>query len=338
VDLYIAGGGQAVSRLACGLEEVQSAWDGLAEGCWLWVDVNGLGDVGLISGLGNLFGIHRLVMEDVLHLHQRPKTERYENIRFTVLQVPHLREEGLDYEQVSVLSGEQFLISFQSQPVSCLERVASRVMQQTPRFVNSRADYLFYAVLDGLVDHVFPVLEALDEDVERLEQRIFNGEGRPVLERIHEIRTQAVGLRRILYYQAMVPAELVGAEVEGISEATRPYLRDVLDHAECALGRSDHLKDSCLGLFDLQNSLSGAQLNEVMKVLTVISTVFIPLTFIVGVYGMNFDPEASTLNMPELHWRFGYLYVWGLMMGSVLIMLWLFRRKGWIGHSNRRGK
>jgi magnesium transporter len=331
LDVLVSGNGKWTLHREVALADVKGFKEGCSESEWIWVDVNGLGNAGLIADIGELFGLHRLGLEDAMNLHQRPKTEAYDDVQYTVLQVPYIQGDELEFEQVSIFLGQGFLVTFQANPESKLSGIYQRFEQGAGRLTNSRVDYLFYAVMDALVDHSFPVLEYFDEREEDLEEQVFSSRSRDVIEDIHDVRKEIMVLRRVLWNQSLVPDYLIKMQQGWLADDTKPYLRDVQDHAHRALGLVEQLREASTGLFDLQNSMNSAQLNEVMKVLTIISTVFIPLTFIVGVYGMNFNPEVSRLNMPELNWKFGYVYAWCLMTLSGTGMVWMFRKKGWIG-------
>jgi magnesium transporter len=201
--------------------------------------------------------------------------------------------------------------------------------------MQSQVDYLFYVAIDLLVDQSFPVLDYFDERSEAIEGQLLSSDTDSRSNEIHQLRREIMVLRRILLNQSLVPDQLIRLHQDWLAQDTLPYFRDVKDHAIRALGLADQLRDSTTALFDLQRAVSSDQLNEVIKVLTIISTVFIPLTFIAGIYGMNFNPEASGLNMPELNWRMGYPYVLLLMGLTGIAMLGFFWRLGWIG---RKGK
>jgi len=292
---------------------------------WIWLDVNGLGDTSVIAAIGELFGFHRLSLEDALHLRQRPKADTYDFYQYLVLQVPYWGDEELAFEQVSVFVGKDFVVTMQAGEVNRLEMLRERLKRKNGRLVGSRSDYLAYAVLDVLVDQVFPVLESLDERMDVLEERLLSEGNRIRATSIHRVRADVTILRRMLWGQAMLLQGLNGPGADWVQRDTRPYMRDVQDHAERALGLAEQQREGCAGLLELLHSVNSSQLNEIIKVLTIISTIFIPLTFIVGVYGMNFE------NMPELRWPFGYLFVWGLMCGCAGAMVWMFRHRGWIG-------
>lgn len=338
LDVLISGDGKWQQTQGVTLETLADLKNGLKEQQWIWVDVNGLGDATVISRIGGMFELHRLAMEDVMNLHQHPNTTSYEDIQFTVLQVPKLIEGELDFEQVGLFLGPRFLITFQAEAVSQLNSIVERFQKGAPRLLQSQVDYLFYVAMDALVDQCFPVLDYFDEQAEELEGRLLEGESGSRSNDIHHLRREIMILRRILLNQSLVPDQLIRLSQVRLAEDTLPYFRDVKDHAMRALGMADQLRDTSTALFDLQRAVSSDQLNKVIKVLTIISTVFIPLTFIAGIYGMNFDPEASRLNMPELRWKFGYVYVWLLMFCTGTAMLGLFWRLGWIGHHTRKPK
>ena len=336
LDVLISGDGKWSFDASVSLQTLQEKKDGLAEGQWIWLDVNGLGDAQVISEIGVMFGLHRLAMEDVMNLHQHPNTTSYEDVQFTVLQVPKLEDEELDFEQVGLFLGPRFLVTLQADAASQLQGMNDRFEKGAPRLLSSQVDYLFYVAMDILVDQCFPVLDFFDEQAEDLEGRLLDGDSGSHSNEIHHLRLEIMVLRRILLNQSLVPDQLIRLRQDWLALDTLPYFRDVKDHALRALGMADQLRDTSTALFDLQRAVSSDQLNEVIKVLTIISTVFIPLTFIAGIYGMNFNPEVSRWNMPELNWRFGYPYVLLIMGLTGILMVSFFWRLGWIGKSSRK--
>ncbi|MGA0333763.1 MAG: magnesium/cobalt transporter CorA, partial [Kiritimatiellia bacterium] len=336
MDLLISGDGTWTFEASVNLETVDARKKGLKPGQWIWLDVNGLGDAQLIADLGVMFGLHRLALEDVMNLHQHPNTTSYEEIQFTVLQVPELVEEELDFEQVGLFLGPRFLVTFQAESASQLRGVIDRFQKGASRLMQSQVDYLFYVAMDLLVDQSFPVLDFFDAQAEDLEGRLLSGEMGSRSNEIHNLRREIMILRRILLNQSLVPDQLIRLSQDWLAEDTLPYFRDVKDHAMRALGLAEQLRETSTALFDLQRAVSSDKLNEVIKVLTIISTVFIPLTFIAGIYGMNFDPEAGPMNMPELNWKFGYPYVWILMSLTATAMMCFFWRLGWIGRGPKK--
>jgi magnesium transporter len=338
LDLLISGDGSWTSHEKISLDTLRTLKESMAGNQWMWLDVNGLGDAELIMEVGHLFGLHRLALEDGMNLRQHPGTTSYEDMQFTVLQIPYFEDDELGFEQVSLYLGKGFLVTLQAEEASKLEHIWDRFEKGAPRLLQSKVDYLFYVAMDILVDLAFPVLETFDERAEELEERLLDGEGASCVNEIHELRREVMILRRIFWNQSLVPDKLIKLEQKWLAEDTLPYFRDVKDHGMRSLARANHLREISASLFELQRSISGNQLNEVMKVLTVISTIFIPLTFIAGVYGMNFERDAGKWNMPELYWEYGYLFAWGLMILSGVAMMLLFRRYGWLGKGPRRRK
>ncbi|MDF3130310.1 magnesium/cobalt transporter CorA [Kiritimatiellaeota bacterium B1221] len=338
IDVLISGDGKWSFEQSVSCQTLLEKKKSLQAGQWIWVDVNGLGDAHLIAEIGVIFGLHRLALEDVMNLHQHPNTTNYDEVQFTVLQVPEFTDDELDFEQVGLFLGPQFLVTFQAESASQLRGVLERFEKGAPRLMQSQVDYLFYVAIDLLVDQDFPVLDHFDAYAEELEGRILAGDHCSNSNDIHHLRREIMILRRILLGQSLVPDQLIRLSQDWLNHDTLPYFRDVKDHAIRALAMADQLREASTALFDLQRAVSGDKLNEVLKVLTIISTVFIPLTFIAGIYGMNFNPEASQLNMPELQWKYGYVYVWLLMFTSGAAMLGLFWHLGWIGRGSRKPK
>jgi len=330
LDVVIWSVDRMKRRSSLSIEQVKDFYVGLKEGEKLWLDINGLGDAGLIAEIGVLFGLHRLSVEDAMHLHQHPNAQTYEDFLFTVLQVPEWEEDELDFEQVSIWLLGRVLITMQAKEASALENVHTRFKVKGTRLLQSGVDYLYYVILDTLVDSAFPVLDILDEKAESLEAMLLKEGNKVEIAELHDLRGEVMQLRRVLWNQVRIPDQLLKQLTTDLPSDTLPYLRDVQDHAYRALDLADHLRESGAALLDLHRSVSSAHLNEVIKLLTIISTIFIPLTFIVGIYGMNFDPDVSPFNMPELDWTYGYPFAWGLMILSGLLMLILFRRKGWL--------
>jgi magnesium transporter len=330
LDVMIWSDSEVSVHLKQNVEEVRRLRKAMKEGQRFWLDVNGLGDAEVIAELGELFGLHRLSVEDAMNLHQPPNAQSYGEELFTVLQIPELEDGEVDFEQVTLWLSKNELITMQAKEASALRKLNDRFDARAPRLMQSGVDYLFYVAMDVLVDAGFEVLDAMDEQMEAIEADLLESDKPVPIGRIHEARQEVMILRRVLWSQARVTDQLLKTLQDAFKADTLPYLRDVQDHANRALDLADHLRESSVALFDLHRSRAGAQLNEVMKLLTIISTVFIPLTFVVGIYGMNFNPEASPYNLPELDWYYGYPFAWGVMLLSVILMLILFRRKGWL--------
>lgn len=295
----------------------------------LWLDVQGLGDAAIVEALGSVFGLHRLALEDVVNVHQRSKVEVYEGNVFVVVRQPEA-ERPLVTEQVSLFLGSDFVLSFQDRPGDCFDPVRARLRREGP--IRSRgADYLLYALVDATVDSWFPVLERYGEALETAEDTILGSPRQRVIGEVHELRRDFLALRRAVWPLRDALGVLYRDSTPLISADTRVYLRDCYDHSVQIIDLLENSRELSAELTDLYLSMVSYRMNAVMKVLTIISTIFLPLSFIAGVYGMNFDTSISRWNMPELGWPFGYPLVLGLMAGIAVGFLLYFRRKGWLG-------
>jgi magnesium transporter len=294
----------------------------------LWVNVDGIADAATLQRIGELFGIHRLALEDVANVPQRPKVETYGGLLFVVLQMATVQSSPHN-EQVSLFLGPDFVITFQERRGDCLNPVRERIRQGGGRIRGVGADYLAYSIIDAIIDQYFPVLDALVDRIESLEDEVTSGRHGNVNTRLYELRQEARALRRYIWPLRDAMASLTRDEHPSINAETRVYLRDCQDHAAQLIEIVESSRDTANGLMDLHLSISGQRMNEVMKVLTIIATIFMPLSFIAGLYGMNFDTETSPWNMPELHWAFGYPLTLGLMGAVAVIMVFFFWRKGW---------
>lgn len=295
-----------------------------------WIDVQGLGDLDALRALGRRFGLHPLALADVAHVNQRPKLEAYDAHLFVVLRMPHLNGQ-LWSEQLSLVVGRDFVITFQERAGDCFDTVRQRLRQSQGRIRAAGADYLAYALVDALIDSFFPVLEHYGERVEQLEQDVLREPDVRHVNAIHNLKRDLLELRRAIWPLREVVGALVRGDVPFIQPETRLYFRDCADHVFQLMDMVEIDREVASGLVDLHLSSVSMRMNEIMKVLTVIATIFIPLSFIAGVWGMNFDPAASPLNMPELQWYFGYPMALGLMLAVALALLFWFRRKRWIG-------
>lgn len=291
----------------------------------VWISVDGLHDALAIEKLGEIFGLHPLLLEDLVNTEQRPKLDDYENYLFVVLKLFHLDEESgrLTGEQVSLVLGERFLLSFQEHPLEVFENVRVRLRGGKGRIRKSGPDYLAYALIDSVVDHYFVVLERLGEVLEELEGRVIESPTTQTLEQIHHLKREMILLRRSVWPLREVANALLREDPPLIQEQTKVYLRDVYDHTIQVIDTLEAFRDILTGMLDVYLSSASNRLNEVMKVLTIIATIFIPLTFVAGVYGMNFE------FMPELEVWWAYPAVLGLMLLTALAMVGYFRRKGW---------
>ena len=298
-----------------------------------WIDVDGVHDVALVERLGALFGLHPLTLEDIVSPDQRPKLEEYPEYLYVVLQMMHYDHASgaVEAEQVSLVVGEGFVLSFQeSKEGDVFEPVRQRIREKRGIIRDNGADYLAYALIDVVVDHYMEILEGLGEHIEDLEDEVMLRPDSDRLRDINRLRRQVILLRRSIWPLRDVIVALERADRPFITDAIDPYLRDVYDHTVRTVEFIESAREILASLVELHLSTASNRMNEVMKVLTIISVFFLPLTFIVGVYGMNFNPDASPLNMPELNWFLGYPFAWAVMIATAFVMYLFFRRKGWL--------
>jgi len=291
----------------------------------LWVDVNGIHDVDIIGRIGAVFGLHPLLLEDVLNANQRPKLEEHGEHLFLVLRMLLAGpDHAVEMEQVSVVLGTRYVLTFQERSRDTFDPVRRRLADPASRLRQQGADFLAYALVDTIVDNYFAVLEGIGDRIEELEDMVVTTPDRHALTGIYEVKRTLAELRRAIWPLRDALGTLARGDSPRVTTPTLPYLRDVADHAIRTLDTIETYRDTAATLIDMYMSSVSNRLNDVMRVLTVIATVFIPLTFIVGIYGMNFT------HMPELAWRWGYPAVWAVMVGTVLGLLVFFRRRGWL--------
>jgi magnesium transporter len=302
----------------------------------VWINVEGLGDADLIARLGETLHLHRLALEDVLNLHQRAKVEQYDTHLFIVAQMVAAGPPP-EAEQVSLFLGQNHVVTFQEgRPGDCFEPLRQRIRGAVGRIRQAGADYLAYSLLDAVIDGYFPILEVLGERLETLEEEILARPDRRTISTVHEVKRDLVALRRVVWPLREALNTLVRDESALVTPETRVYLRDCYDHAVRIIDFVETYRELGADLTDLYLSSVSQRLNEVMKVLTVFTAVFIPLTLIAGIYGMNFNTQASPWNMPELNWLCGYPFALSLMaLVAGGLLLW-FRRKGWLGSGPAR--
>lgn len=299
------------------------------DGMLRWVHVVGLGDIATVARLGEIFSLHALALEDVVHLGQRPKIEEYDDVLFSTSQLLAIDGDAIEKRQVSMFVGSSFVVSFQESGADHFATIRTRLEQVRGRLRQRGPGYLAYAMLDLVVDSAFPALERIGERLEALDDRIVERPDRRSMGALQDVRQDLLKLRQVLWPQREVLSRLARDEDPLLGAETRVYLRDCYDHAVQALEVSENYREVASGLLDIYLSSISNRLNDVMKVLTVISTVFMPLGFLAGVYGMNFRTEG-TANMPELGWRFGYFGFWAVCILAAGGMLLWFRRKDWL--------
>nr|WP_318528423.1 magnesium/cobalt transporter CorA [Plectonema radiosum] len=297
-----------------------------------WVDVQGLGSADILERLAKVFDLHPLVLEDVVNVPERPKIEDYDDqlVIISRMVVPKERVCGFYSEQVSLVLGKYYLLTVQEEPEhDCLEGVRSRIDKGKGIIRSSGADYLAYTLLDAIIDGFFPVLELYGDHIEELEEEVIVNPTPKTLQKIYKIKRELLQLRRAIWPQRDAINSLIREGNDLISDEVRIYLRDCYDHAVQVMDMVETYRELASGLMDVYLSAVSNRMNEVMKFLTVMSSIFIPLTFVAGIYGMNFDTEKSPWNMPELQWYWGYplcLAVMGTIAGGLIFVFW---QRGW---------
>jgi len=297
-----------------------------------WINVNGLHEVEIIERIGKHFGIHPLVLEDIADTGQRPKAEDHADHLFVVFKMLTFdpAADALSAEQVSVVLGPGWVISFQERPGDVFEAVRDRIRGAKGRIRQMKADYLLHALMDAVVDQYFVILETFGEKVEALEERLLADPAPQTLQSVKQLKRDMIVLRRSVWPLREAVSELDRSESKLIHKPTRAYFRNVYDHTVQVMDAIESFREMLSGMQDLYLSSVSNRMNEVMKVLTIIATIFIPLTFVAGIYGMNFDSEASPLNMPELKWPYGYVGALAVMAVIAVVMVIYFRRKRWL--------
>jgi magnesium transporter len=295
----------------------------------VWIDVTGLGSEAKLSSLAALLDLHPLAMEDVVNVHQRAKVDDFDNSVFVVARMID-GEDALQTEQLSFFLTNQVLLSFQERPGDCWAPLRQRIRTHRGKICDSGVDYLLYALLDAVVDSYFPVMESIAEQVDEVEAEIIENLSPAQMRHIHHLRGQLLSLRRSIRPHREMINELVRDSNPHISPETRVHLRDCYDHVVQVVDAVDTYRELTSDMRDFYLSSVSNSMNEVMKVLTIISTIFIPLSFIAGVYGMNFSDDASPWNMPELKWYFGYPFSLALMATVAVGLLFYFRARRWI--------
>ena len=290
-----------------------------------WINVDGLSDTGLIGRIGKSFNIHPLILESILNTGQRPKMEDLGTYIYVNVKMLQYLEAGrkVKIEQVGLIVGRNYVISFQEDAGDVFDPVRERI-RKDGRIRKYGTDYLAYALLDAIVDNYFIVMESLGEQVELLEEALVSNPSKDMLMNIHALKKDMIYLRKSVWPLREVISGLERSDNDLVKDATRIYLRDVYDHTIQVIDTIETFRDMVSGMIDIYLSGMSMRLNEVMKVLTLIATIFIPLTFIVGVYGMNFR------YMPELNHPYGYYGVWAVIIIVTVAMLLYFRKKRWI--------
>jgi magnesium transporter len=289
-----------------------------------WINVDGIHNVDLVERIGRLFSIHPLTLEDIVNTAQRPKFEDYDDYVVSVMKMVYYDTE-IHSEQLTIVLRENMIISFQEvHGGDAFDLIRIRIRQAKGRIRKQRADYLFYALHDAVVDCYFTVLEKLGDQIELLEDELVEEPQRKTLNRLHHMKRQMIYIRKVVWPVRELINNIQRSETSLICESTEIYFRDVHDHSIRVIDTVETYRDLLSGMMDIYLSSVSNKMNEVMKVLTIISTIFIPVTFIAGVYGMNFE------NMPEIRSENGYWITWGVMVAIMGVLVYYFRRKRWL--------
>ncbi len=296
-----------------------------------WVNIDGL-DIDVIEKVGSHFEMHPLTLEDIVITAQRPKYEDFDKYIFIVLKMfmydKKIKE--VTAEQLSLIFGANFVISIQEKQGDVFNPIRERIRSAKGRIRKMGADYLAYSLLDAIVDNYFLVLEKLGENIEEMEEGLVANPEPKILHNVYGLKRDIIFLRKSVWPLRDAASSFERSESKLIKKSTHIFLRDLYDHTIQVIDTIETYRDMVSGILDIYLSSLSNKMNEVMKVLTMFASVFIPLTFIVGIYGMNFNPQSSPWNMPELNWRFGYLGVWAVMIAVVVSMVFYFKRKKWL--------
>jgi len=291
-----------------------------------WVNIDGVHEVSVVEALGRAFELHPLTLEDVVNTTQRAKLEEFDGYLYAVLRMPHLAEgeDEIVSEQISIVLTADCVLSFQERPGDVFDAIRERLRAGAGRIRKAGADYLSYVLIDAVVDNYFVLLERISDRLDELEDEVHDDPSPETLSSIHTLRRESILLRKSVWPLRDLIAGFARSESPLVTEPTRLYLRDVHDHAVQVIDTIESLRDVVASLIDLFMSATSNRMNEIMKVLTIVGALFIPLTFIAGIYGMNFE------HMPELSWRWGYAAVWAVMVAVLVGMLAFFHRRRWL--------
>ncbi len=319
------------------VEQTPSSMDQLCEqlddSLIRWINVSGLGDVGQLTQLQARFGLHALALEDVINHHQRAKVEVYDDHLFIVIWVVMKAEpedgHPVTFEQLSIFLGNNYVLTLQERPIDCLEPVRERLRNGYSRTRQFGADFLAYSLIDAVIDSYFPIVDEYGEVIEDLDEQISTGTPTHFMSRLHDLRGDLMNLRRAIRPLRDALVHLMPDPHSLFTAQTQFYLRDCYDHTVQLMDLLDTYREMGSDLREYYMSTVSNRMNEVMKVLTIIATIFIPLSFIAGVYGMNFNPRRPG-NMPELNWPYGYVYAWLVMIAVASGLIYFIWRRGWL--------
>ena len=291
-----------------------------------WINVDGLHDVAMLERLAHDYGLHPLTIEDIVNTQQRPKVEFFDNYIALNLKMYtfDINTYELDIDHVSLVLGKNFVLTFQERQGDLFDAIRARIQYNKGKIKKGGADYLAYSLLDAIVDGYFKVLDRIGDEIEDIEEKLFTNPESSILQDLHDLRQELIFFRKTVWPLRTIMNELDRQETELIEDSTSVYLRDLYDHVVQVIETLETFREMLSGQLEVYLSTISNKTNEIMKFLTIIGTIFIPLTFIAGVYGMNFK------HMPELEWRWGYYLIWAVMIGIGVALLAYFRKKNWI--------
>jgi len=297
-----------------------------------WINIDGIHDPGTIQAIGTHFNIHPLVLEDIMNTGQRPKMEIFDDYIYLVFKMlyPNPEEGKIESEQVSIILMKHVVISFQERHGDIFDPIRERIRSGNGRIRKMGTDYLAYSLFDAVVDHYFIILENIGVSIENVEDELLSNPKPETLQRIHSFKSDMIFLRKSVWPLREVVNSLLRGESPLITKSTVIFLRDAYDHTIQVIDTVETFRDMISGMFDIYMSSVSNKMNEVMKVLTIFAAIFIPLTFVAGIYGMNFNPDISPFNMPELHWYLGYPFALFIMLAISVTMILFFKRKKWL--------
>jgi len=291
-----------------------------------WIDIVGLQNAGLIEEIGRYFNLHHLSLEDILYEKHRPKIEDFDDFILIILKTLHVDHDSdeIEYDQISIILGAQYVVSIQSRECNYINQIRDRIRNNKGRIRKAGADYLAYCLIDVVVDNYFICLDEIDTRIEQLEDDLLAKPTEATLHMIHLLKREMIRFRKAVLPLREIISSIERSESDLIQEATGIYFKDIYDHTIQIMDVIESMRDILTGMLDTYLSSMSHRMNQIMKVLTIIATIFIPLTFLVGVYGMNFD------YLPELKWHWAYFALWGFMVGIVGLMLSYFKKKEWL--------
>lgn len=297
----------------------------------LWLNIAGLHDVNIIEKVNEIFGVHSLVIEDILNVNHSPKIEEHEDFLVLILKMIDFDKvkQDLNIEQISIILGKNYVITFQENIGDVFDVIRERIQTAKGRIRKAGADYLMYRLLDSIVDNYFITLECVDDKIEFVEEKLLEATEDAYLKEIHNLRKDILKLRRAVYPMRDMTYFLQRGENPLIQKTTLLFMRDLYDHIANNIETIENYREIINGVLEVHLTNASHRMNQVIKLLTMISTIFIPLTFIVGIYGMNFNTQVSIFNMPELNWKFGYLFIMFIMLAIAVSLVIFFKRKKW---------